>query len=376
MATGDPYDVLGVQRDASADEIKSAYRRLARQYHPDVNPNDPSAEEKFKEIGQAYSILSDPEKRARFDQFGVTDDQQGFSAGSGDFFGAGGGIGDIFDMFFGGAAQQTSRRRTGRDGDDVQAEFSISLAEVLTGVKREVEFDVYTRCSGCTGTGVEGGAQPETCSTCRGSGVVTAVRSTFIGQVRTQTPCGSCRGEGTITRNPCKTCKGQKLERQRRTLEVTIPIGVEHGAVMQVTGAGSDGLGSGRSGDLYIGIAIEPDSRFERRGIHLFTILEVTFAQAALGDRVKVQGVDQEVEIEIAPGTQTGTPSVVRGAGLPPLHGGRRGDLTVQINVVVPTKLTEPEAKLIRDFAELRGENLPAGSQDGGFFSNLFGWKK
>ncbi len=375
MAVRDPYEVLGVARSASADEIKSAYRRLARQHHPDVNPNDPTAEEKFKEIGSAYSVLSDPEKRARFDQFGTTEDGPG--AGAGDFFNGGGGIGDIFDMFFGGAAgAQSGRRRTGRDGEDVQTSATITLQEVLTGVKKEVNFDTYARCSSCRGTGVEGGGAPETCTGCKGAGAVTTVRSTFIGQVRTQTVCPTCRGEGTTTSNPCKKCRGQKLERQRKTMSVDVPPGVDNGATMQIPGAGSEGVGTGRPGDLFISLEVENDPRFERRGTHLFTVLDLTFAQAALGDKVKIEGVDADIELEIKAGTQPGTPLTSRGAGLPPLHGGRRGDLTVQVNVLIPTKLTEPEAKLIRELAELRGENMPHGAEPGGFFHNLFGWKK
>jgi len=376
MATRDPYEVLGVPRSATADEIKSAYRKLARQHHPDVNPNDPTAEEKFKEIGQAYAILSDPEKRARFDQFGVTDDQQGYGGNAGDFFGGSGGIGDIFDMFFGGGAATQGRRRMGRDGDDVQANVELDLKDVLTGITKTVEYDVYARCTSCSGTGVEGGAQPEICTSCKGYGAVTTVRSTFFGQVRTQTTCGTCRGEGTVTRNPCQTCRGQKLQKQTRERTVTIPAGVEDGATMQVPGAGSDGVGEGRPGDLYLALRVRSDERFERRGTQLFTILEVSFAQAALGDRVAIDGVDQELEIDVPAGTQPGTPIVVRGAGMPPLHGGRRGDLTVQIDVEVPTKLTEAEAKLIRELAELRGEKVPSGGQPSGFFGNLFGWKK
>jgi len=373
MAVKDPYEVLGVARGASADEIKSAYRRLARRYHPDVNPDDPSAEEKFKEIGAAYSVLSDPEKRARFDQFGTTED----GPNAGDFFaGGGGGFGDLFDMFFGGVAGAAGgRRRMGRDGDDLRADVEIELKDVLTGKKVDIEIDRDVECNACGGRGTEGGVAPETCGTCKGQGAVSTVRSTFIGQVRTQSVCPTCSGEGTLIKNPCKVCKGRRLVEESGVVTVTIPAGVETGSTMQLPGHGNEGVGGGRPGDLYVVIGIKPDSRFERRGQTLFTTLNATFAQAALGDQVTIEGVDSELSIEVSPGTQPGTPVVVKSAGLPPLHGGKRGDLIVQVNVAIPTKVSEAEAKLIRELAELRGERQPAGESKSGFLGGLFGKK-
>ncbi|MDX2064815.1 MAG: J domain-containing protein [Fimbriimonadaceae bacterium] len=372
MAATDPYAVLGVSRNATADEIKAAYRRLARQHHPDVNPNDPSAEERFKEIGAAYAILSDPEKKARFDQYGTTEDSPG-----GDFYGgAGGGLGDLFDMFFGGVPGGGARRRSGRDGDDIQADVELTYLDVLNGASREVTYDRDVRCGSCRGSGVEGGGAPERCPNCNGAGVVTAVRSTFIGQVRTQMPCNTCQGEGTVVKNPCRTCRGRKVTRERTQISVTIPPGFEDGSVMQNPGRGGEGVGAGQNGDLYIMLRVRPDDRFERRGTHLFTSLEISFPQAALGDEVVIEGVDAPVTVTIPAGTQPGAQLVIRGAGLPPLHGGRRGDIAVEIAVRVPTQLSDAETKLIRELAELRGETPGKPDEGGGLFGGLFGRRK
>jgi molecular chaperone DnaJ len=371
MASRDPYDVLGVARDATGDEIKAAYRRLARRFHPDVNPNDPTAEEKFKEIGEAYSVLSDAEKRARFDQFGTTEDVP-----QNPFYGQSGGIGDLFEAFFG----QTQgggggRRRTGRDGDDLRTDVEISLTDVLSGKKTDVVADRLVECSSCRGTGGEGGKAPETCGTCRGQGVVQTIRNTFIGQVRTSAPCPTCQGEGTLIKDPCRVCRGRRVVATKSTSPISIPAGVESGAAMQVPGQGNEGIGGGRPGDLYVVISVVNDNRFERDGQTLSTVLELSFAQAALGDQVEVAGLEGALPVEVPGGTQPGNRTVIRGQGLPPLHGGRRGDLVVHFNVVVPEKLTEAEAKLLREFAELRGERVPKGDEKGGLFG-FFGKKK
>lgn len=373
MPTKDPYEVLGVARDAGADQIKSAYRRLARRYHPDVNPDNPEAEEKFKEIGEAYSILSDPERKARFDQYGVTDEQ----APGADFFGGAGagGFGDLFDVFFGNM-QGGGRRGMGRDGDDLRADVQVTLKDVLTGLSTQVTVSRKTECSACKGSGSEGGKAPETCSACRGQGAVTAVRNTFIGQVRTQTVCPTCAGAGLIIKDPCRACRGAGVTEEEESVAVTVPPGIEHGMKIHVPGQGDEGSHGGRPGDLYVFLSVRPDPRFERRGQTLFTRIDLTFAQAALGDEIEIDGVDASVSMTIPPGTQPGHQIAVRGAGLPPLHGGRRGDLIVQTQVLVPEKVTEAEAKLIRELAELRGETMPKEGDKGGFLGTLFGKKK
>ncbi len=372
MTKRDPYEVLGVTRDAGANDIKSAYRRLARLYHPDVNPENPDAEEKFKEVGEAYSILGDADTRARFDQYGITDDQQG---GGGDFFQGGGGFGDLFDMFFGGQ-QGRGQRSSGRDGEDVRADIELTYKEVLTGTHREVTITRMSECSACTGTGVEGGKQPETCPTCKGQGQVTAVRNTFIGQVRTATVCPTCQGAGKLIKDPCHKCHGEGVTPETAKVNVTVPAGVEHGMKIHMPGHGGEGTGGGRPGDLYVVLHVDQDARFERRGQTLYTRLDLTFAQAALGDHIEIEGIDESIPVTIPAGAQPGQLITIRGQGLPPLHGGRRGDMTLQANVKVPTKLSEAEAKLIREFAELRGENMPKGDDRGGILGGLFGKKK
>ncbi|HMS55242.1 MAG TPA: molecular chaperone DnaJ [Fimbriimonadaceae bacterium] len=353
MTNRDLYEVLGVSRTASADEIKSAFRALARKYHPDVNQNKAEAEEKFKEIGEAYSVLSDPEKRAQYDRFGTTE-------GMGDpFFGGGAAnFGDLFEMFFGGVASPRSRP-TGRQGEDVRADVVLTLAEVVTGAHKEITVRRSKACDSCSGSGVEGGGQPETCPNCKGQGMVTQMRQTFIGSVRTSSPCPTCSGEGTIIRNKCKTCSGKGQVMEKTTLTVDLPAGVETGATLHLPGQGGRGVQGGRNGDLYVVISVQEDERFERDGMDLHTWLDVTFAQAALGDRILVDGVDNQHEITVPAGTQPGDEVTISSAGLPPLHGGRRGDLIAHLSIAVPTKVNPDQKTLMIQLAESLGEPIP-----------------
>ena len=370
MPKRDPYEVLGLSREAAADEIKSAYRRLARRYHPDVNPDDPSAEEKFKEVGEAYSILSDPDRRARFDRFGTTDEQP-----SDPFFGGGGGnFTDLFDIFFGGGGQGRSRG-SARHGEDLRYDMQVSLLDVLNGTQREITFERMAECPQCGGLGTEGGAPRDTCQTCKGQGVVGAVRNTFIGQVRTTTTCPTCQGEGSLIKDPCKNCKGKGLLPETAKVTINVPPGFEDGATMHVPGQGNDGVGGGRPGDLYVVLDLESDKRFERQGQTLYTRMSLSFAQAALGDSVEIEGLDGPVSVHIPGGTQPGTQIAIKGAGLPPLHGGRRGALIVLCSVQVPKKLNEAQVKLIRELAEVGGERVPRGEEKG-LLGGLFGKKK
>ena len=368
MANRDPYEVLGVARSAGADEIKSAYRKLARRFHPDVNPDDPEAEERFKEVGNAYAVLSDDEKRARFDRTGQTDDAPA-GAGGVNFEG---GFGDIFDMFFGGMAggQRGGRRPMGRNGEDVRADVELTLNDVVDGAERPVEVRRSAECGHCHGMGTESGKPPEPCPQCSGAGVVASVRNTFIGQVRTSSPCPKCSGEGYLVTDPCHVCAGDGVVAETATVTLRIPPGVESGVTMQVAGQGSDGVRGGRPGDLYAVLTVKDDPRFERDGQTLYTELRLNYAQAALGDQVTVEGVDAPHEIEIESGTQPGTEQRIKGAGLPPLHGGRRGDLVVVAGVEVPKGLSDAESKLLREFAELRGDRVP--EPKGGFLGGLF----
>lgn len=373
MTKRDPYEVLGVSKTASPDEIKSAYRRLARRHHPDVNPGDPSAEERFKEVGEAYSVIGDPDKRSRFDRFGTTEDQP-------DFFGGGqtANISDLFDMFFGGAAGGGGRKTNGfvKHGQDLRYDMQVTLLDVLNGSQREITFERMAECSACDGKGTEGGKPRETCQHCKGQGVVGTVRNTFIGQVRTTTDCPVCHGEGSIVKDPCKVCHGKALVQETAKVQINIPPGFEDGATMQVPGQGNDGVGGGRPGDLYVVLNLEPDNRFERQGQTLHTTMDLTFAQVALGDAVELSGLEGEETLNIPAGTQPGTRIPIKGAGLPPLHGGRRGDLIVHANVKIPKKLSDAQTKLIREFAEVSGETIPKGEEKGGLLGNLFGKKK
>lgn len=368
----DPYAVLGVPRSASNDDIKSAYRKLARKYHPDVNPNDPAAEEKFKEVSQAYSVLSDPERREQFDRFGTADGPQG---GPGDFF-QGADFGDIFEAFFGGMGGHRGRRGTARDGEDLRAEMTLTLEDVLTGGEKLVTYRRMKQCSACHGTGGKDGAKPDACPDCHGSGSVTRIQQTMLGSVRTTMPCPKCHGSGELITDPCPQCKGKKLERSEETITVNVPAGVEEGSTLRVQGRGSDGTGGGMGGDLYVVLSIEEDERFLRDGVHLYTVIELTYAQAVLGDTVQVEGVTGPLELDIDAGTTPGQEFRIKGQGLPRLHGGARGDLIIQATISVPRKVSEEQEKLLRQFAELGGEVSPKGQRATGFLGGLFKKKR
>src|SRR5690349_9504147 len=301
MSGKDPYAVLGVTRDASADDIKSAYRKLARQYHPDVNPDNPEAEEKFKEASQAYAVLSDQEKRARFDQTGSMEDVP-----NQDFF-QNVDFSDLFGTFFGGfGTSSRASRSAGWDGEDLRAEVSVTLLDVLTGVAIPVEYRRMARCTTCSGSGAAPGTQPETCRSCEGRGMVTRVQETFLGSFRTSTVCPDCRGEGRVIKDACPECKGRRLVTVDAAIEVNVPAGIDDGMTLRVSGRGSDGVGIGSPGDLYVVVHLQRDPRFVRQGSDLLTTLELTYPQVALGDKVKIAGLTDDVEIEIKPGTQPG----------------------------------------------------------------------
>jgi molecular chaperone DnaJ len=371
----DLYEILGVSREASADDIKSAYRKLARQYHPDVNPDNPEAEEKFKEVGGAYAILSDPEKRAQYDRFGTTEGNPN------DFFfqgGGSGGLGDIFEMFFGNMAGggQRGGRLNAWNGGDLEASVTLDLMDVLHGTDREVKIKRSVVCPDCGGVGSEGGVPAEKCPVCNGEGATWRVQNTFLGSVRTQVPCQNCRGTGEIIKDPCHNCKGAKMVQQTVTVPVKVPPGVESGATIQMSGQGHEGLGGGRPGDLYVHLRVEADRRFEREGQHLYTAVDISFAQATLGDTIGIQGVEAEYELQIPSGTQPGELLTIRGVGLPPLHGGRRGDLFVQIKVKVPKRLNDSQRQAVVELATAMDEPIPKGTEGGGLLGGLFKKKK
>lgn len=366
----DPYEVLGVSRDATADEIKSAFRRLAREHHPDVNQGNPEAEERFKEIGIAYDILSDADKKARYDQFGTAEEiPTGNFQNFGDFA-------DIFQMFFGNMAGGQSRRNMGRDGDDLRADAQISLKDVITGVSKEIKYRREVKCSECGGKGTESGTEPDTCSQCGGSGMVGRMQQTIFGTVQTSTTCPTCRGNGTVIKKPCKKCNGRRLVAEEASTQVDIPAGIESGTRIQIPGKGSEGYGAGITGSLYVFVDVTDDEKFERHGQDVATRLKLTYAQAVLGDEISIEGIDQDYDVDVPAGTQPGEYLHIQGAGLPPLHGGRRGDLILVVSIDIPEKLNDAQVEQVKKLAEAFGEPIPKGSKGGGLLGGLFKKKR
>jgi molecular chaperone DnaJ len=355
----DLYAVLGVSRDASPDEIKKAYRRLARDLHPDVNA-DPATQERFKEVTAAYDILSDPEKRQRYD------------AGGADPFGAGfGSFGDIFEAFFGGGmGARGGQRSRVRRGADALVRVTLDLAEAAFGTTQEVSYDTAVACATCNGAGTANGTHPDTCGTCHGRGEVSQVTRSFLGQVMTTRPCPRCGGAGTVITSPCATCAGEGRVAKRRTLTVKIPAGVEHGMRIRLSGEGEVGPGGGPAGDLYVEIAERTHDVFEREGDDLHCKVSLPMTAAALGTKLVLTTLDGDEDIDIRPGTQPGTVMTLRARGVPHLRGTGRGDLHVHVEVKTPTQLDAEQERLLRELARLRDEEHPDGNPGGG---GLFG---
>ena len=354
----DLYEVLGVQRGASDAEIKRAFRKLAQQWHPDVN-QEPQAQERFKEINDAYQILSDPDRRARYDRFGRAAADGG--AGGAGFEGFGG-FSDIFDAFFGGGAGATSARR-GRPqpGADLRYDLRITFEEAIRGTDKEIEFRVLQACETCGGGGAKTGTAPVTCPQCDGRGEVRSVRQTMLGQMVNVSACPRCRGEGKIVETPCETCHGDGRTERKRTLRVTIPPGIDEGHQIRLTGEGETGPRGGIPGSLYVAVHVASHPALKRDGTELYYEANVSIAQAALGTRLTVPTVDGDEEVEIKPGTQPDTEVRLRGKGVPHLRRGGRGDLHVLINVVVPTKLSKAQRDALEAYARASDEPTSGG---------------
>lgn len=365
----DYYETLGVSKNASQNEIKNAFRRLARKYHPDVSKDD-NAEARFKEINEAYQILSDPEKREVYDRYGHAGIDQSYGAdfgGFGDFSG----FGDIFDMFFGGAGQRrTAGRPAAERGNDLRYDLNMTLEQAAHGMDATIRVTRMERCDVCHGTGAEPGTNPETCPTCHGSGQVRQQQQTILGTQIRITTCPRCHGEGRIVGTPCTSCHGQGKIRKTSEKTINIPAGVDHGARIRLSGEGDAGSRGGPSGDLYIIIHIPKHEIFERRGNDLWCETGISFALAALGGMVEVRTIDGTEQLSVAPGTQPGEVYTLRGKGMPDPMGGRTGDQNVVIRVETPTHLNDEQKTLLRQFAASRGEEIRE-TRDKGFFERV-----
>ncbi|MBB3108966.1 molecular chaperone DnaJ [Paenibacillus phyllosphaerae] len=346
----DYYEVLGLGKDASGEDVKKAYRKLARQYHPDVNKAE-DAETKFKEVKEAYDVLSDDGKRATYDQYGHVDPNQGFGGGGqGDF----NGFGDIFDMFFGGGGGRRDPNAPQR-GNDLQYTMTIEFKEAVFGKETEITIPRTESCDTCHGSGAKAGTKPETCSVCKGSGQQEVVQNTPFGRMVNRRACSNCSGTGKIIKEKCGTCHGAGKVKRQRKLNVRIPAGVDDGAQIRLSGEGESGLRGGPSGDLYIVIRVKSHEFFEREGDDIYCEVPLTFAQAALGDEIEIPTLTEKVKLKIPAGTQTGTYFRLKGKGVPRLRGYGQGDQHVKVTVVTPTNLTDEQKDLLRQLAGVSG---------------------
>ena len=360
----DLYEILGVDRDASFDEIKKAYRKLARSYHPDINP-DPKMAEKFKEITAAYEVLSDPDKRQNYDVGGN---------GFGGFNSGGFGFSDIMDAFFGGGQQRGPRPRN-RPGQDALIRVEVDLMEATFGCERDLNVETAVTCGKCNGTGCANNSKPRTCDICKGRGETQQVARSILGQVMTSRPCASCQGFGSVISDPCGECAGDGRVRARKSIPIKIPAGVETGNRIQLSGQGEVGPGGGAPGDLYVEIVEIPHEFLIREESNLHISISIPMTSAALGTRVLVDTLDGKQEVEIKEGTQSGSVVVLRGFGVTKLRGSGRGDLIVHIQVLTPTKINKEQSELFKKIASLRGEGLDKvkinTNEEQGFFDKV-----
>lgn len=364
----DYYGLLGVAKDASPDEIKKAYRKLARELHPDVNP-DPEHQERFKAVTAAYEVLSDPEKRQMYDLGGDPLGARGGFNGGFDF-------GDIMDAFFGGGTAQRGPRNRARRGQDALIRVQVDLADVVFGSTKEITVDTAIACTICDATGLAAGSEPVSCAMCKGRGEIQQMQRSFLGQVMTARPCPQCQGFGTTIPHPCHECSGEGRVRTRRTLSIRIPAGVDSGNRIQLQGEGEIGPNAGTPGDLFIEIVVAPDPVFERRGDELHCMLTLPMTSAALGTIVELETLDGPEKLTIVAGTQSGQSLTVKGKGAGRLRGGGRGDLYVHMNIATPTALDAQQEALLRELAQLREEQSEhrlgdQGQASSGLFSRL-----
>ena len=361
----DYYEVLGVSKGASAEEIKKAYRSLAKKYHPDMNPGDKDAEVKFKEVNEAYDVLSDTDKRQKYDQFGhaaFDPSMGGGGSGFGGFGGFGGDgfdFGDIFSSFFGGGSSSSSRSRRNMpiEGEDVVVRITLTFDEAVFGCKKEISFARVEGCPECNATGAEKGTHPETCSACGGRGQVTVQQQTMLGYMQTQRACQSCRGTGKIIKTPCKNCNGKAYIRINKKIEVTVPAGIDSMQRIVLRGQGSAGRNGGSAGDLIIEVRVKEHDIFQRSGNNVYCNIPISFTEAALGAEIEIPVLGGKTESYTIPeGTQTGTVFTMRGKGIPDVNTKRKGDLLITVTVETPKNLSSEQKKLLKQFSETLGE--------------------
>ena len=376
----DYYEVLGVQKNASDDEIKKAYRTMAKKYHPDLNPGDKEAEAKFKEVGEAYEVLSDPEKKARYDQYGFAGVDPNFGAGAGGGFGGFGGfdggfdVGDIFSSIFGGMGGfggSTRNPNAPQRGSDVQANLSLTFEEAAKGCRKTVEVPRIEVCPECSGSGAQKGTSTQTCPDCGGRGTVTTTQKTFLGTMQSQRPCPRCNGRGRVIPTPCSYCKGAGRIRKTVKIDVDVPAGIDNRQAFTVGGQGNKGANGGPAGNLVVGVNVLRHPYFERDGYNVWYETSISYAQAALGTEITVPTLDGNSNFTVPAGTEPGRVFKLRGKGIQSPNGRGRGDQLVKVNVEVPKRLTERQKELLRAFdAELNGTR-PRDDKGG-----IFGKKK
>lgn len=368
MSKRDYYEVLGVSNSATKDELKKAYRKLSKQFHPDIN-KEPGADEKFKEVKEAYEVLSDDQKRSHYDQFGHVDPNQGFGGG-GDFGGGFGGFEDIFNSFFGGGGGRRRDPNAPRQGADLQYTMTLKFEEAVFGKETDIEIPREEECDTCDGTGAKPGTKVDTCKHCHGSGQISVEQNTPFGRIVNRRVCHYCNGTGKEIKERCTTCSGTGKVTRRNKIHVKIPAGVDDGQQLRVAGKGEAGINGGPAGDLYIVFHIRSHEFFERDGDDIYCEMPITFVQAAIGDEVEVPTLHGKVKLKVPAGTQTGTKFRLKGKGVPNVRGYGTGDQHVLVRIVTPTKLSEKQKQLLREFAEVSGQS-PIGEQEESFFSKV-----
>lgn len=358
----DYYEVLGVSRGASDDEIKKAYRKLAKKYHPDLNPGNAEAEQHFKEVNEAYEVLSDSNKRSRYDQFGHAGVDPNYGAGGGGFGGFDGSfdfgdLGDIFGSFFGGGFGGRTQRNGPQRGESIRVGLTISFEEAAFGCEKEVSVDRVDQCPTCKGSGCEAGTTPEVCTQCNGTGTVQQRRQTPMGVFATTTTCPKCGGRGKIIHSPCKDCNGTGQQRKRKTIQVSVPAGIDNGQTISLRGQGNAGKNGGPAGDLLIVITVRPHELFRRDGNNVYCDAPITFTQAVLGGEMEIPTIDGKVKYDIPEGTQTGTTFRLRGKGIPNLNGRGRGDQYVTVYIETPRNLNREQKEALKKFGDTLKEH-------------------